>query len=286
MQTSKMALMGTVSEVTGPTVAGVLVRLLTAPFAILADAMSFLISALLLSRLRITEPKMTSANAKRRIWRDMVKGLQLAIGDPRLRALMGSRALLNFFNAMLETVFILYIIRELDIDIAVIGIIFSIGSIGFLIGALLPVRLARRLGVGPTMVVGIAVVAVSDLIVPFAGGTSLVVITLLMIAQFFFGLGLTVFNVHQASLRQSLVPLEYLGRVGATIRVLADGLTPLGAVLGGMMGAAFGLRETLILAALGELLAAVWLWYSPIRAIDQLPSPAEVGALRSPGRAP
>lgn len=275
---SKMALMSTVAEVTGPTIAGVLVRLLTAPIALLADAMSFLGSALLLSRLRVKELTPSSPDPRRRIWRDISEGMQMAIGESRLRALIGSRALLNFFNAMLETVFILYIIRELNIGVAMLGIIFSIGSIGFLVGALLPDRMARRLGVGPTMVVGIAVVAVSDLIVPFAGGTSVVVIVLLMIAQFFFGLGLTVFNVHQASLRQALVPLEYLGRVGATIRVLADGLTPLGALLGGVMGAAFGLRETLILAALGELLAAVWLWYSPVRAIGQLPSPAEARA--------
>lgn len=104
------------------------------------------------------------------------------------------------------------------------------------------------------------------------------IVGLLAIGQFFFGLGITVFYVNQASLRQALVPSEYLGRVGATIRVLADGLTPLGAVLGGIMGTAFGLRETLILAALGELMAAIWLWYSPVRRVRELPPPASAQA--------
>lgn len=271
---SKMALMGTVAEVSGPTLAGTLVQLFTAPLAIAADAVSFLVSALVMSRIRTREPAPGSSHRHRRIWNDVLAGLRLSLAESRLRALIGARALLNFFNAMLETVFLLYIVEELGLGGFLIGVIFSIGSVGFLVGALLPVRLARRLGVGPSMVMGIVVLALSDLVVPFAAGTSIMVVGLLVIAQFLFGLGITVFNVNQASLRQALVPGEYLGRVGATIRVLVDGLTPLGAVLGGLMGTAFGLRETLILAALGELLAAVWLWYSPIRRVNELPQPA------------
>ena len=275
---SKMALTSTIAEVAGPTLAGSLVQLLTAPFAVAADAISFLVSALLLSRIRTTEPGPGSVPRRHHIWRDVREGLQMALGETRLRALIGSRAVLNFFNAVLETVFVLYIVHELEIGIALIGVVFSIGSIGFLVGALLPVRLAAHLGVGPSMVMGIAVLALSDLIVPFAGGTSFVVVSLLAIDQFFFGLGITVFNINQASLRQALVPADYLGRVGATIRVMADGLAPLGAVLGGIMGTAFGLRETLILAALGELLGAIWLWHSPIWKVRKLPPPAGVQA--------
>ncbi len=275
---SKMALTSTVAEVAGPALAGSLIQLLTAPLAIAADAISFLLSALLLSRIRITESRLGSVHRRHRISRDVREGLHVALGETRLRALIGSRALLNFFNAMLETVFVFYIVRELEIGIALIGVVFSIGSIGFLVGALLPVHLAAHIGIGPSMVIGIAVLALSDLIVPFAGGASFVIVGLLAIGQFFFGLGITVFNVNQASLRQALVPSEYLGRVGATIRVLADGLTPLGAVLGGIMGTAFGLRETLILAALGELMAAIWLWYSPVRRVRELPPPASAQA--------
>lgn len=273
---SKLALTSTASEVAGPSLAGGLVQLLTAPLAIAADACSFLISAYLLTRIRGAEQEPGRLHHRSRILHDVWVGMRMSMGESRLRALIGSRALLNFFNAMLETVFVLYIVNELGIGAGLIGVIFSIGSLGFLAGALLPVRLARRIGVGPSMVVGIVVVALSDLIVPFAGGTSVIVVGVLVVAQFFFGLGLTVFNVHQASLRQALVPMEYLGRVGATIRVLGDGLTPLGAVFGGVLGTAFGVRETLILAALGELLAAVWLWYSPVRKLDELPPPAGV----------
>lgn len=261
---SKTALTGTAAQVLGPTLAGGLIQLL---------------SALLLSRVPATESKARGRQRPLRMWQDIREGLQLAVGETKLRALIASRALLNFFNAVLEAVFVLYIVRELGVESALIGVIFSIGSIGFVIGALLPVRLANRIGIGATMAVGIAVVALSDLIVPLAGGPPLLIMGLLVTAQFFFGLGITVFNVNQSSLRQALVPTEFLGRVGATVRVLADGLTPLGAVLGGFMGATFGLRETLIIAALGELLASMWLWHSPIRTVIQLPSLPNAHAL-------
>ncbi|MDQ3656126.1 MAG: MFS transporter, partial [Chloroflexota bacterium] len=189
----------------------------------------------------------------------------------RLRALIGARVLMNFFNAMLEAVFVIYIIQELGIAVALIGLVFSIGGIGFLVGAAIPGRLASRIGVGPSMALGIATLALSDLVVPLAAGAPVVIVGLLVGGQFFFGIGLTVFNVNQTSLRQALVPPEFLGRVGATVRVLADGMTPIGAILGGLLGSTFGLRETLLLAAFGELAAALWLWASPVRRVHDLP---------------
>lgn len=267
----KMALTATAAEVAGPTLASSLVQFFTAPVAIAADAVSYLVSALMLSRLRTKEDIGQGPGTRRRYWPDMVQGVRLALGEERLRALAGTRVLLNFFNAMLEAVFVLYIVQELGLAVGLIGIIFSIGGIGFLAGAVIPARLADRIGVGASMVLGLATLALSDLIVPLAAGAPVVVMGLLVGAQFFFGIGLTVFNVNGASLRQAIVPQEFLGRVGATVRVLAEGMTPLGAIVGGFLGSTIGLRETLILAACGELLAAAWLWFSPVRRVRELP---------------
>ncbi|HEV2065304.1 MAG TPA: MFS transporter [Thermomicrobiales bacterium] len=269
----KLALTATVAEVGGPTLATTLIQLFTAPVAIAADAASYLLSALMLSRMRTKEDMGPGTGTCGRYWPEMVQGVRLALGEERLRALVGTRVLLNFFNAMLEAVFVLYIIRELGIAVGLIGIIFSIGGIGFLAGAVMPARLARRIGVGASMVLGIATVALSDLLVPLAAGAPVVVMGVLVGAQFFFGIGLTIFNVNGASLRQAIVPREFLGRVGATVRVLAEGMTPMGAIAGGALGSAIGLRETLILAACGELLAAAWLWFSPVRQMRELPAP-------------
>ncbi len=197
------------------------------------------------------------------------EGLGVVIGDLRLRSLIGARGLLELFNAMLEAVFVLYIARSLGLEPGLIGLIFAVGSVGFLVGAVLPVRLSARIGLGPAMAGGVALVGLSDLLVPLANGSRWVVVPLLLAAQFF-GLGMTVFTVDQTSLRQAIVPRALLGRAGAVVRVSHAVVVPLGALLGGLLGEAIGVRETLVLAALGELGAALWLWRSPVGSLRNL----------------
>lgn len=176
---------------------------------------------------------------------------------------------------MLEAGFVLYVVRTLGLDPALIGFIFTVGGIGFLVGAFLAGRVTGRFGVGMTIIGGVALVGLSDLLVPLAKGSLLYVVPMLVMAQFLLGLGLTIFNVNQASLRQAVVPGSLRGRATATVRFLATGLVPLGALLGGILGEVIGLRATLAVAALGELLAALWIWKSPVRTMRELPPSIE-----------
>lgn len=269
---AKLELSVTAAQIAGPPLAGGLIRLLTAPVAIAVDALSFVLSGVLLSGIRVEERIARSPAHGRRIGAEIGEGLRLVVGDGRLRAIAGARGLLELFNAMLEAVFLLYLVRALGLGPGLIGAIFAVGSAGFALGALLPARAVGRFGVGATTIGALALVGLSDLLVPLAGGSRLVVVPLLVGAQFLFGVGLTVFNVNQVSLRQAVVPDGLQGRAAATVRVLATGLVPLGALLGGLLGEAIGLRPTLIVAALGELLAAVWLWRSPVRSLRDLPA--------------
>ena len=269
---AKLELSVTAAQIAGPPLAGGLIRLLTAPVAIAVDALSFVLSGVLLSGIRVKERIARSPAHDRRIGAEIGEGLRLVVGDGRLRAIAGARGLLELFNAMLEAVFLLYLVRALGLGPGLIGAIFAVGSAGFALGALLPARAAGRFGVGATTIGALALVGLSDLLVPLAGGSRLVVVPLLVGAQFLFGVGLTVFNVNQVSLRQAVVPDGLQGRAAATVRVLATGLVPLGALLGGLLGETIGLRPTLIVAALGELLAAVWLWRSPVRSLRYLPA--------------
>jgi hypothetical protein len=220
---SKLELSRTAAEIAGPGLAGWLVQALTAPLAILLDALSFLGSAVLLWRVRAVERPPTRSDHVRRIGGEIAEGVRVVVGNAWLRAIAGGAGLLGFFNALLESVFVLYVARALGLSPALVGTVFAVGSVGFVVGSLLPERLARRFGLGRTTVAAVALVAASDLLVPLAGGSVLLVGASLAVAQFFFGIGLTVFNFNQASLRQAIVPGRLQGRASAMIRLLAAG---------------------------------------------------------------
>jgi MFS family permease len=153
--------------------------------------------------------------------------------------------------------FVVFVVRDLGLDPLIIGAIFACGSVGFIIGAMLPERLAARIGLGWSLVATLALVGVSDLAVALAAGPMPLVIAVLAVAQVFFGIGLTAFGANEVTLRQSVTAESTLGRVNAAFYVLSNGSAPFGALVGGALGAALGVRYALVLAAVGELLAVL-----------------------------
>ncbi len=267
---AKLELSRTVAEIAGPGFAGVLLHLVTAPLLVLLDAASYLGSGLLIASIRSSETANRQPSHKQGVWQDIREGLGLVTSRGVLRSSVGCTILLGFFNAALEAVFVLYVVRVLHIGPALLGIIFGVGSIGFLIGTALPVRMSHRVGFGTTTAVGVALVALSDLMVPLAAGSPWLVVPLLMMAQFVFGIGITIFRVNQSSLRQSVVADAFRGRVASVIHVGVGGAILLGALVGGVLGEVVGLRMTVAIAAAGELLVAVWIFYSPLKDVRQL----------------
>jgi predicted MFS family arabinose efflux permease len=120
-------------------------------------------------------------------------------------------------------------------------------------------------------------VGLSDLLIPLIDGSMAVVVimALLILAQFFFGLGFVIFNTSQVSLRQAITLDDLQGRMNATVGLIDWGVVPLGGLLGGGLGEAIGLRSTLLLAALGEILAVLWLLLSPMRSLHEQPELVE-----------
>jgi MFS family permease len=271
---SKLAISRSAAEIAGPGLAGGLVQLITAPMAIALDALSFLVSGLFLGLIRTPEPAPAPAEGRQNIWHEMGEGLGLVASHPLLRSIAGCFATVSLFNSALEAVLLLYLTRELGIKAGLVGLIFAVGNVGFLAGALLPERAARRLGLGPAIIAGLLAAALSDLLIPLAGGSTVLMIGILLVAQFLFGLGLTVFSVGQVSVRQAATPDRLQGRMNATIGFVAAGLMPIGALLGGGLGETIGLRPALFLAALGEICSVAWLLFSPLRSLREQ---AEVG---------
>ena len=262
---SKLEFSRTAAEIVGPALAGWLVQVVSAPLAILVDAFSFLLSGLYLGSIHQPEVAPMRGGEVNHLWREMGAGIRQLFGNAMLRAITLATATLSFFNAALEAIFLLYMTRNLGLSSALIGLIFSAGSLGFLIGALFPNRMVSRFGLGPTLMAGLGLLTLSDFILPLARGPQPLIIALLITAQICFGCGLTFYNIGQVSLRQAVTPEQMLGRMNGTLDFVVAGLMPLGALVGGLLGERLGLRPTLLLAASGELLAVVWLLISPVR---------------------
>jgi MFS family permease len=185
---STLELSRSAAQIAGPTLAGGMIQLLKAPLAIAVDALSFLVSALLILRIRAREDIRRLDRERASLWADARAGVREVGGKPAIRALAVGGAAVSLFNAMLEAVIILYLTRSIGLSAGVIGVVFAGGGVGFVVGALVPGRITRRFGLGPAMALGIAVVGLSDLAVPLAGRDVVIVSAAVAVGEFFFGL--------------------------------------------------------------------------------------------------
>jgi MFS family permease len=269
---SKLELSQSIGEIVGPGLAGVLVQAFTAPLAILVDAFSFLVSAVSLAWIHTSEEAPKTRTQRKAMRREILEGLRFVFGEPILRTLASSYATLTLFNSILEAVFVLYLTRAIGIKPALLGIIFAIGSVGFVLGALLAGRLTTRIGIGRVLLLTPLVIGASDLLIPLVGLIPFLAFPLVCLAQFLFGLARPVFSINQVSLRQAVTPERLLGRMNASIYFIVYGITPLGSLLGGVLGQYIGLQKKLVIAATGEILACFWLLFSPIRRLQEQPA--------------
>ena len=263
---SRLEMSRSVAMIAGPGLGGWLVQVLTAPIAIVVDALSFLLSALLLLLIGAPEPR-PAVNPQSTLWMDMATGFRAVWNQRLLRTMALSLAVFNLFYHMVGAVYVLYVVRELGLSPGELGLIYAVGSAGFPLGALAAVAVARRIGVGPTIVWGAGLSDAAFLLIPLAGAFPATALPLLIAAQFLATLGGPATAINQISLRQAITPDHLQGRVNGTMRVLALGTAPLGALLAGSLGASVGLRPTLLIGALGLQLGFVVLLCSPLRAL-------------------
>ncbi len=268
---SKLEVSAAAAELAGPGIAGVLVQLITAPMALMVNALAFALSAASLAFIRVQEKEPAPSQGQASIWKEAVEGLRVVGRHPVLRALASGEAHISLFNSLLEAVFLLYIARNLEIGPLLLGLIFSSASVGLLAGAFMAERITKWAGMGPAIMVGIMVSASGDLILPLAGGPKYLVVALLVMGQLLFGFGLTTYRVSRESLRQALTPDALLGRTSAVMRVVSLGAVPVGALLGGALGETIDLRATLLVAVAGEFMAVLWLLLSPARSLRAQP---------------
>jgi len=266
---SKLSASGSLAEIGGPTLAGVLVQALTAPLAILFDVMSFLVSALCTSLIRVREPAPGLEVERQSVWGEIREGLQLVSGNPLLRAVAVSSALRNFSGGAFSALYSLYVIRTLGVSPALFGLLVTAGGAGALIGAFAAGRFVRRFGTGRVLIGGLLLSAVVSLLVPLAAGPGIVAYVMLFAGQLVGDFGLEIYFINEVSLLQMLVPDQSLGKASASMRFLVEGMIPVGAILAGILGTAWGIRMTLLVGCIGFCLSALWLMFSPLRTMQQ-----------------
>ena len=257
-----------VSSVAGPSAAGVVIQIISAPFAIAFDAVSFVFSTLFLSRIRYEE-MVEDDSARPSVLSDIREGLEIVFKDARLRSVAGAAATANFFEFAIQAIFILYAVNVLGLAPIQLGIVFSIGAIGAIVGALVAGNLAHRLGVGPAIIASLALGATTwGPLIYLADRSNAVP---LFIAAWFLGeVSFVAWSINQSSFRQAICPARLQGRMNATLRFLTVGTVPLGSIAGGILGEMLGLRLAIGVAAIGLLFTPLWVIFSPVRRMKRV----------------
>jgi hypothetical protein len=245
----KVATSHSAAEVAGPGVGGLLVQLTTAPFALVLDVLSYLISVVSLMRIRHHEPDPAPGEGIRRhLGQELAEGLRFAFGEPHIRATAFAASMGNFFSFITETIFLVYAVRVLHLSPGLIGLVLT------------------------------AVGGLSAILLPLAAGPSVVIVAMCMTSFFVVQAALANTNVLAASLRQTLTPDDIRGRMNASVRTLVFGSLSLGGLAAGVSGSVIGLHATLWVAAIGYAATVIPILASPLPRLHSLPqSPAAHG---------
>ncbi|MBS1888268.1 MAG: MFS transporter [Actinobacteria bacterium] len=268
---------GSVAIVGGKTLGGLLVAALTAPIAIAVDGVSFLFSALFVRRVDVPEPPAAAPDSG-----GLAVGARFIRRTPLLRASLLGTATFNAFNTAFWALVVLFATRELHLGSGAIGIALGVGALGSVLGSAIAKRLGERIGLGRALVLAFVLAPLPLVLVPIADGPPAVSMALLTAAEFLSGIGVMVLDVGLGALQAALIPDELRSRVWGAILFVNWGIRPIGALAGGLLAGAIGLRPTMWIAAVGGLAGVLWLLPSPMTRVRGV---SDEGLSLSPGRA-
>lgn len=268
---AKISATESLAEMGGPALAGLLFQWLTAPIAVAINAATYVLSAVWLARIRTPEPPL-AAGMRRRGWIDgVIVGARTAWAEPRVRVLLVMTALGGLFGGFFGALYIAFVLRGLGLGPVLLGLGIATGGLGALAGSFLAQPMARRFGVGPAICLSGALSALGTMIVLLAPSNAVGGMAALVVSQFLGDAFGVVPLVLASSLRQTLLPLNVLGRVGATFRAAGGATAVVGALAGGALGQALGLRQTLLIAIAGLLIGPLIGALSPLRRVRAMP---------------
>ncbi|HVF65824.1 MAG TPA: MFS transporter [Casimicrobiaceae bacterium] len=273
---AKVALGETSAALVGPGLAGGLIQLVTAPFAILLDALAFLVSAWMLRGVR-AHTDVPQAGARDSVTAEIIEGFKLVWSNRTLLSLAWVSGLWQLLHHMQLAVLVLFAARELGLSAGAIGFAYMVGGVGCVLASATAERLSKRYGVGPVILLGLLLTVVGWVLYGLIGGPVWFATIALGLAMLAFDFGGVLWGINYLALRQAITPDRLLGRMTATMRFLTVASAPLGALAGGALASVVGLRTTLwTIGVLGILVAAAAIAWSPVRRHRVLPGIPQV----------
>ncbi len=263
------------SFIAGPALGGGLVQLLTAPYALLVDALSFLASATLLGAADVPD-RTPAADDGSSLRRRLADGVRHVRHDPFLAPLLRCVSWINLFTFVVQALLVVFASRDLGLSAGTIGLALGIGATGGLLGAVLAGRISRRIGIGRTAVVGALVFTLPMATLPLAHGSELVTVSVLATVEAVTGFGVMLFDVNVNAVMTAVIPDAVRARVQGAFTMVNYGVRPLGAALGGLLAALLGTGPAIALGAVTAALSVGWLVGSPllgVRSLDDVPDP-------------
>jgi MFS family permease len=276
---AKLEISRSAAQIAGPGLGGLLVQLIGAATAVVADALSFVVSAVSIRGIRAKEPPPLPQSSDelgriRRIGREVREGLAYVFRHRYLRSIAASTATSNFFSSMIQAVFLLYAVRELKYSAGLVGLVYVLGNLGTLVTAPASARITRAVGLGRAIWGSMFFCGIGGLLLGLAPRSS--AFGWFVVAWMLFSAFGTLYNIDQVSLRQAITPHRLQGRMNASMRFMVWGTMPFGSLAGGVLGTAIGLRPTLLVAGVGGMAAFLWLYLSPVRTLQEIPAPLPV----------
>jgi len=270
---SRLQISYSASDFIGPGLAGAIIQVLIAPIAVILDALSFLVSAMLLSRVEEKSAR-PMKDEQPTIRQALAGGLRFLVSEPTMRPIILLASGTMIFNSALAAVQVLYLVRELGFSALAIGALFTIASVGAIPGAALARWSGERFGVGVTIIGGWALSSLSGIAIPLVGGSRVLAFITLGLTFATGAAAFTAANVQQWTLRQLLAPQSLGGRVTAGFRFAVQGMGVIGTAGGGYLAGVIGMQPALIIYAIGGALVPLLGFLTPLRRVMTLPPPS------------
>ncbi|MEP6648735.1 MAG: MFS transporter [Lapillicoccus sp.] len=258
------------SFIAGPALGGLLIQAVSAPVAMIVDAVSFVASALAIGSAKGEEAPVEGAQEGLPLWRRAVEGLRFLRHHPYLRATLGCSTVVNLFSFVAFGVVILFASRTLGLEAGQIGLAFGIGAVGGLVGAIFASRLARRLGPGVAGMVGAVLFSAPVAFIPLASGPDWLKIAVLAAVEFVSSAGVMFYDINVNSIQTAVTPDRMRSRSAGAYATVNYGIRPLGALLGGLMAEWVGVPATLVVAGVGGCLGVLFLWHSSVMQVRRV----------------